>query len=193
MIPYMPSVIGISGYPGHGKDTVAKAFGLYGDFVKYSLADPLYELVSFTFGVPVDKLRDRSYKDLPMLELGNKSPRQVLQIVGTDYMRSINDHVWIDKFLDYYHKVTPSTQIVVPDVRFRNEQAEIKKLGGITIGVIDPRKPPDSKVISHKSEHDVPYLVNSATYKIINDSTIENLLLKVKDIFEHQESLGPII
>lgn len=127
--------IGLLGPANAGKDTVADMLceaipGLR----KVSFADALYEEVSQAFGVRVDKLRDRRTKEEPTPGLGlltcresgfhplledarAYSPREILELWGTQYRRAQQEDYWVRQAL----QVQPP--VIHPDVRFPDELA----------------------------------------------------------------------
>jgi len=126
-------ILGLAGQAGAGKDTVAdhlvKAYG----FVKFAFSDPLYAEVQAAYELPDQVLlRDRATKEVPSerLALVNcqsdefigvamgyiahesrhlhdmpLSPRQVLQLWGTEYRRAQDPHYWLNKAEAFIHKV----------------------------------------------------------------------------------------
>lgn len=65
-----------------------------------------------------------------------KTPRQLLQVVGTEVFRNcIDKDYWLNAF---QAQLKPGVNYVSDDARFSNERALIKKLGGYTIGIDRP-------------------------------------------------------
>lgn len=125
-------LIGLCGAAGSGKNTVADILG----WRQASFAAPLYRMVAVMTGVPVQSLQDRACKEQPIEWLG-KSPRQLLQTLGTEWGRAhVAEDVWIRATL---HEITPwleaGENVVVTDVRFDNEAAAIRAAGGRVIRV----------------------------------------------------------
>lgn len=123
-------IIGISGKRGSGKDTLADILQHRG-FEKLSLATLLKDRVAADFHVPVSLLKDPATKELPHKAFGGLSPREVMISYG-QFFRSIDPNFWI-KALDIpgWHKI--HSYVSVADVRFKNEAAYIKRLGGIIV------------------------------------------------------------
>jgi len=154
-------ILGLAGPAGVGKDTVAdylvKAYG----FVKFAFSDALYAEVQAAYNLPEQSLlRDRATKEEPTerLALVNcqsdefigvavqhiahesrhlhdlpLSPRQVLQLWGTEYRRAQEPHYWLSKNEDWLSRVradhlypehTPQ-YFVNTAVRFENERGWI--------------------------------------------------------------------
>lgn len=91
-----------------------------------SFAAPLYDIVSYITKIPVDKLQDQSYKEVPWTEstspipgLLGWTPRKLLQIVGTECFRS---NVHNDFWIQLAHKNCEQYDIaIIADCRFENE------------------------------------------------------------------------
>ncbi len=133
-------IITISGLKRSGKDEVANVLVKEG-FQKLSFASPLKDLCSRLYGDTLpftDAFKDLPFKepfavDVANLErefelLGYKSdlskhtvtfdtPRRMLQYIGTEVGRSIDDLIWI-KLLS---KLIGEGNYVIPDARFINE------------------------------------------------------------------------
>lgn len=133
-----------------------------------AFADPLYEEVAQAFGVQVDQLRNRATKETPAdwLTLGNcqvaefhealgsehwayeshykpRSPRQILQWWGTQYRRAQDPLYWVKRFEHRVrqHQEAGIQHIVVTDVRFADEAAATRALGGQIWRVHRPNLP----------------------------------------------------
>ncbi len=131
-------IIGICGLIGSGKGTVADILVEQG-FTKVSFADKLKDGVSTIFGWDrsllegdTDESREwREQEDSFWTEETGRTitPRIVLQEFGTECMRDGFDNgVWVSLLKKYM--IDNPSNYVVPDVRFRNEQNMIRKLGG---------------------------------------------------------------
>jgi len=131
-------IIGICGLIGSGKGTVADILVDQG-FKKVSFADKLKDGVSTIFGWDRAMLegdtdesrtwreqRDDFWSAETKMEV---TPRLVLQLFGTDCMRNgFDDGVWVS-LLKKTILETPGNY-VVPDVRFENEIAMLRDIGG---------------------------------------------------------------
>lgn len=131
-------IIGICGLIGSGKGTVADILVDQG-FKKVSFADKLKDGVSTIFGWDRAMLegdtdesrtwreqRDNFWSSETKMEV---TPRLVLQLFGTDCMRNgFDDGVWVS-LLKKTILDNPGNY-VVPDVRFENEIAMLRDIGG---------------------------------------------------------------
>jgi len=131
-------IIGICGLIGSGKGTVADILVDQG-FTKVSFADKLKDGVSTIFGWDRAMLegdtdesrtwreqRDDFWSAETKMEV---TPRLVLQLFGTDCMRNgFDDGVWVS-LLKKTILDNPGNY-VVPDVRFENEIAMLRDIGG---------------------------------------------------------------
>jgi hypothetical protein len=129
-----PIIIGIGHKKGVGKDTVANRLVDTHGFIRMSFADPLKEACRIIFHFTDAQL----YGDLKEVvdKRWGKTPRQILQMFGSDALRNIIDRdVWIKSLrFKIESKVlaepTKQLKIVVPDVRFPNEAEAIKAMDG---------------------------------------------------------------
>lgn len=141
----MNRLIGICGFIGSGKDTVAEYLVREHGFVRESYAGPLKDAVAAVFHWPRSWLEgltaeQRAWREqvdpwwAQRLNLPNLTPRWVLQQWGTEVCRrSFHDDVWIASM---EHKIAQSRHdIVISDCRFPNEIKSIKQQGGVVIWV----------------------------------------------------------
>jgi hypothetical protein len=138
-------IVGISGFQGSGKDTIADYLqNIYG-FKRDSFAATLKDAVAAVFGWDRELLEGRTTESRAWretvdpwwanrLNMPNLTPRLVLQKWGTEVARkSWHDDTWIAS-LEY--KLTKAhNDIVITDVRFPNEIKAVKDAGGIVIRV----------------------------------------------------------
>ena len=131
-------IIGICGLIGSGKGTVADILVDQG-FTKVSFADKLKDGVSTIYGWDRAMLegdtdesrtwreqRDDFWSAETKMEV---TPRLVLQLFGTDCMRNgFDDGVWVSLLKKTI--LDNPDNYVVPDVRFENEIAMLRDIGG---------------------------------------------------------------
>lgn len=170
-------IIGITGRAGAGKNTAAEALCEYEEvaFVK-----PLKDAVKILFNFTDEQLHDTKLKEVIDPRWG-KSPRQILQWLGTDCLRSeINEHFFL---LHMENKIQhlKSDNVVITDVRFDNEAKFIKERGGKIVKITRGEEKEDKE--AHSSEKGVS---DEFIDEIIaNDGTIEELFKKMV-FFEEQ-------
>ena len=115
------TVIGIVGKKFSGKDTCADFLVDNFYYKKFSFADGLKQVCKVAFLLSDAQVHDPSCKEI-IDERWGRTPRELMQIVGTDLFRTHFDrNVWL-KRLEFELESLPETQnIVIPDVRFENE------------------------------------------------------------------------
>lgn len=179
-------VIGLCGAANSGKNTVASLLG----FREVSFADPLYRMLAAMLDVSVDSLRDRRAKERIIPWLG-KSPRQLLQTLGTEWGRSVvAGDVWVRLAMREIGKT--SGNVAVTDVRFDNEAAMLKREFGAMIWRVE--RPGAATCVGHSSEAGIsPHLVdrtivNSGSLEALDAAVGEALNATLKDTSEGQSS-----
>ena len=161
-------IIGICGAMGSGKSTLARAISYrlnncVADFFEVSFSSSIKEMVVDLFGRPAKQvfmsaqLNYEKYKQLK--HPCGKTYRELLQIIGTDFFRSIYPNVWIDQMRML---VSDGDDYVISDVRFQNEFDFVKEQGGLMIGLTR-----NTQHNSHLSEN-VLDIVNASDYIIEN-------------------------
>jgi hypothetical protein len=139
-------LIGITGFIGAGKDTVAKML-VEKNCVQDSFAAPLKDLCASVFGWPRhllegDTIESREFRETPdlywtkKLSIDSFTPRLALQLVGTDVMRDhFNNNIWLNSLEYRIRAKSNNTNIVISDARFRNELDLIRHIGGVIVNV----------------------------------------------------------
>ena len=140
----MTMIIGVCGFIGSGKDTVADYLTNFHEFRRESFANSLKDAVSMVFGWDRTLLEGRTKQarewreeqdDWWTARLGMPiTPRWVLQYWGTEVCRkAFHDDIWI---ASVENKLRNSRDnIVISDCRFPNEIKSIREAGGIVIRV----------------------------------------------------------
>jgi len=144
-------IIGVTGFIGSGKDTVANYLTTFHGYKRISFAGTLKDSVAAVFGWDRDMLEGttkssrewREQLDLwwsERLGIPELTPRWVLQQWGTEVCREgFHNDIWVASVENQLRKAKDN--IVITDCRFTNEIEAIKNAGGITIRVERGEKP----------------------------------------------------
>jgi len=144
-------IIGICGFIGSGKDTIADYLTNFHGFRRESFANSLKDAVAQVFGWDRVMLEGRTKEArewrervdpwwAERLDMPNLTPRWILQYWGTEVCRKgFHDDIWIASL---EHKLLNSRDnIVISDCRFPNEIKSIKQAGGMVIRVVRGPEP----------------------------------------------------
>ena len=141
-------IIGLVGFIGAGKGTVADLLVERHAFIKESFANSVKDACATIFGwnrglLEGDSLESRAWREQKdewwSEKLGREfSPRLALQLMGTEAGRDVfHPDLWVHTVL---RRCKPSQYYVIADVRFPNEIKAIRDSGGCVIRV---RRGPD--------------------------------------------------
>lgn len=132
-------IIGLNGYAGCGKTTAANYLTENHGFIKMSFAKPLKEITSILFDLNEDQLYGDK-KDV-IDKRYNITPRLLYQVIGTELFRNefpkhikLKERIWVGCMRRKLEK-NKSKNIVIDDVRFKDEADLIKELGGYIINI----------------------------------------------------------
>jgi hypothetical protein len=192
-------IIGISGKKGSGKSTISEMFLTEGFYLD-SFATSVKDIAAIIFNYDRTKIEgftgeDRIWRENIDNEISNFlgrpfRPRDSLTIIGTEFGRNmIHPDIWIKTVFDRY-KSNENKNLVITDLRFPNEFESIKKHKGYTIRIHRPclqQNIPNNIVNEHISETalDSKEANSEFDYIIINDGTIEDLKIKIKNIINN--------
>lgn len=137
-------IIGVTGFIGSGKDTIADYLCTFHGFKRLSYAASLKDAVAAVFGWNREYLEGstktsrawREQKDVWWSErLGmDITPRWVLQYWGTEVCRNgFHKDIWVASVENKLRQTDEN--IVITDCRFSNEIQSIKNVGGYTMRV----------------------------------------------------------
>ena len=143
-------IIGICGFAGSGKDTIADYLQNIHQFRRESFAHTLKDAVSSVFGWDRDMLEGRTRESREWREQADPwwterlsmpvTPRLVLQVWGTEVARkSYHDDIWIASLENKLRKT--HDDVVISDCRFPNEIRAIKAANGVVIRVVRGPEP----------------------------------------------------
>ena len=132
-------IIGLTGPAGAGKDTVADYLCETHDFVRYSFAEPMRDMLEAMLAacdIDYAYLFERSLKEQPIPGL-DVSARHMMQTLGTEWGRALHPDWWVR--IAARHLGLPLApvhdRIVLSDVRFGNEAQMIRSHGGSIVRV----------------------------------------------------------
>ncbi len=205
-------IIGICGFIGSGKDTIADYLVNFHGFRRESFANTLKDAVAAVFGWDRTMLEGRTKEAREWREQvdfwwSNRldrqiTPRWVLQYWGTEVCRKgFHDDIWIASL---ENKLRNSRDdVVISDCRFPNEIDSIRKAGGKIIWVqrgdlpawynlaVDANKGINlafqelKRIGVHASE--TAWVGTDFDHIVDNNSTIDDLYNQIRDLLISQE------
>ena len=211
-------IIGICGFIGSGKDTVADYLVNFHEFRRESFASTLKDAVSAVFGWDRTMLEGRTKEAREWreqidpwwanrLDMPTLTPRWVLQYWGTEVCRkAFHDNIWIASLENKLRNSRDN--VVISDCRFPNEISSIKNAGGSIVWVRRGELPDwyqyalaanqlgsnmalnELKMRKiHASE--TAWVGTEFDHEIDNNSTIDDLYQKIQSIISDEVSLSP--
>lgn len=173
----MHRLIGLCGYAHNGKSLAAKYLFDKHEFINVKFAETLKDMLR-SLGLDHRHI-EGELKEVPCELLSGKTPRHAMRTLGAEWGRDQMDpNFWVNI---WRHKANTrlirGINVVCDDVRYENEVAAIKEMGGV-IWRIDRGIVPDN--IEHSSERpdllDVDAVVRNKGNKADLYKTLEALL-----------------
>lgn len=174
-------LVGLCGKKRSGKDTAGLYLVETYGFERHAFADPMKEAVyaldpmirigrgHMNLQTVVDELGWDTVKQMPEV-------RRLLQRFGTEMGRTLwGEDFWVDRA---FARVDLGADTVFTDVRFDNEDAAIRRRGGITIQIERPDTDTDDD--AHASE----VIDFTPRYIVVNDGSIEDLHRKLDALYK---------
>jgi len=135
------AIIGIVGFIGSGKGAVGEILEQRG-WIRDSFAAPLKDACAAIFGWPRELLEgdtevSRRWREIPDKFWSEKfgrpfAPREALQLMGTEAGRDVfHKDLWVSSLLNR----SKGKNIVITDVRFKNEIEHIQKNDGVVVRI----------------------------------------------------------
>lgn len=167
-------IIGLSGYARSGKDEIAKVLVEELGFTRVAFADPIRNML-----LEVNPYLEKNVRLVDVVaeygwDVAKAMPevRRLLQATGVSARTHISPTVWIDAAL----RNKNVKDIVVTDVRFRNEATVLRSMRDSKIWRVD--RPGIEAVNNHVSEHDLDDWTFDEV--IFNNGTLDDLRSLVK-------------
>jgi hypothetical protein len=210
-------IIGICGFIGSGKDTVADYLVNFHEFRRESFASTLKDAVAAVFGWDRTMLEGRTKEArewreqvdpwwAERLSMPTLTPRWVLQYWGTEVCRkAFHDDIWIASLENKLRN--SKDHVVISDCRFPNEIKSIKDSGGRIIWVTRGQLPEwydlaiDAnhghnlafqelkRLKIHASE--TAWVGTEFDHVIENDGTIDDLYKQIQSVISNEVTLLP--
>jgi hypothetical protein len=170
----MEKLIALTGVARSGKSTIAKELAKYG-YTRSKFSQTLKNMLLQIPGV-TEEMTEGKLKELPQSILGDRTPRDVMQTLGTEWGRDlVSNKIWLDA---WQRSVAHLKYVVVEDLRFPNEADLVKSLGGEIWSVTREGYTPDG----HSSETEMSKIYPDVIIK--NDSNKESLHAMLKGIVQ---------
>lgn len=164
-------LIGLTGHARSGKDSIGAHLVGAHDFRQISFAAPLRAMLMAGFDFSYASFEgDAKEREIPWI---GRSPRYLMQTLGTEWGRElVASDIWLRcaERRIVLGGGTGKVNWVITDVRFDNEAAFVRKLGGQVWRVVRPDAIP---VSPHASENGVSLTL--VDYTIENGSTLDEL------------------
>ena len=201
-------IIGVCGFIGSGKDTIADYLVGFHGYRRDSFAGTLKDAVAAVFGWDRELLEGRTPEArawreqvdqwwATRLNMPNLTPRWVLQYWGTEVCRkAFHDDIWIAALEARLSRRSDDT--VISDVRFPNEITSIRNAGGKIVWVkrgelpswcIMAGKANNGDVVAQTKLKELGVHVSETAWvgtefdhEIDNNGTIEELYTSIKNL-----------
>lgn len=172
-----PLLIGLSGKAGSGKTTLANYLVKQHGYKDFAFADKLKVVVGAAFDLSYDQLHGHS-KEIVDPRWG-RSPRWLMQFLGTDILRSHWPDIWIrhlrQTILDVL-SLFGQKPIVITDVRFIDEAEALRQLGAVLVRLERPGAGARAGIPDHISESELDaWKIWDWDFVINNSGTLEDL------------------
>lgn len=169
-----------SSRPQCGKSAAAQRLDWKHSFCSMKFAFPLKKMLGALFDevMPPSEVARRlegDLKEAPVVALSWATPRRMMQTLGTEWGRALDENFWVNAMeARLTRRVPPYPRIVVDDLRFPNEYDMLKRRGALMVKIV---RPGESVTPSHPSEgaldsHHFDVTIN-------NDGTLEDLYTQV--------------
>jgi hypothetical protein len=207
-------IIGLLGFIGSGKGTAGDILASHHGFVQDSFARPLKDAIAAIFGWDRQMLEGATAESREWREQADKfwsekfgfpfTPRQALQLMGTEAGRNVfHKDLWVISLIQR----NQGRNVVITDVRFKNEIKAVHDNGGIIVRVQRGPEPDwyevaktanvgtgDEQAVAlaammfskiHSSEWD--WIGSPINHTIYNDGTLADLQDNVRHVVQNQD------
>jgi hypothetical protein len=212
-------IIGVCGFIGSGKDTIADYLVNVHGFRRESFANTLKDAVAAVFGWDRVMLEGRTKEArewreqvdpwwAERLDMPNLTPRWVLQYWGTEVCRrGFHDDIWIASVENKLRR--SKDDIVISDCRFPNEIASIKQAGGVIV-CVNRGELPSWHIMAAKANKgdllaaeklkalgvhasETAWVGTDFDYVLDNNNSLDYLFKQVEEITQNEMQLNQLV
>lgn len=174
-------IVGVCGFIGSGKDTLADYLVNTHEFRRESFANTLKDAVAAVFGWDRTMLEGRTHQSrvwreqvdewwADRLNMPDLTPRWILQWWGTEVCRrGFHDDIWIASLENKLRN--SNDDIVISDCRFPNEIKAIRNAGGIVVRVTrgpDPEWYEDAESVNRGPDRNMTWSLSTQRMESLN-------------------------
>lgn len=162
-------IIGLTGFAGSGKTTVARHLVTGHGFTLVKFAGPLKGMLRAL--ALNDREIEGDLKEVPSEKLNGRSPREAMQLLGTEWGRKyFGEDFWVKLGITTANGIVKfGGKAVLDDCRFPNEAEAIRQAGGYVIRIARQGVGP---INAHASDNQEIW----PDWVIPNDYSIEELI-----------------
>uniref|UniRef100_A0A6C0KUV3 Deoxynucleoside monophosphate kinase n=1 Tax=viral metagenome TaxID=1070528 RepID=A0A6C0KUV3_9ZZZZ len=184
----LPNIIGLLGRARRGKDTVANyIIKKYPCYTNIKLSKPIKDAAKSLYDFTYEQL-EGSQKEI-IDPRWNISPRDAMVFITSTFMNKMGTDFFSKRLFGEFDVRSPAEvaaqkHIIISDVRYENDLAEIKKRNGIIIKIIRDIEP------YHEWESQIDTFTvmtnggeNTCQYTISNNGSLADLYKSIDDIF----------
>jgi len=173
-------IVAFTGKMFSGKTTAAQFLVENCGYTRIPFCETLKQMCA-AMGLSDEQLYG-SEKNTPSTVFCGKTPRYIMQTLGTDWARKmIGEDIWVNLWeinvLKQMQKF--ESKIVIDDLRFPNEAKMVNRLGGKVLKIVRPLTN-DEAVSKHPSE---VLMDGILCEELHNDSTMEAFETQLKERF----------
>jgi dephospho-CoA kinase len=174
-------IVGLVGLKQSGKTTIADYLVSKYNFVQLSFADNLKKACQIIFHFTDNQVNGDEKEIID--QRWNKTPRQILQYVGTNLFRdNFDSQIWIKSLaLSIDQLIKQNINIVIADVRFINEAKFIQSYDNSYLIRIE-RELCNSSSDTHASELENNMI--DCDYEIKNNKSLTELYKNVQKLYQ---------
>lgn len=169
----MSELFVFSGAIGTGKSLAAEYLSIQYDFNRISFAEKLKEMAkAVTFDGRIDKKRDR----------------KLLQFLGTDYYRSIDEDYWLRPVVERIEYIfSHGGNVVIDDARFENEFKGLQQFNATFVHILSSESDISDRLLDRDGTTNtgiIEHVSENAIGRIFADELVYNDKTKAEFVKE---------
>lgn len=191
MTPALPPLIALHGSAGSGKSVVARHLKFEHKFQVVKFAGPLKAALRAILAeagednVSIEEMIEGKLKESRVAVLGMSTPRRAMQTLGTEWGRDCMDsYFWVRLAANKISRLRRAgIPVVVDDMRFDNELAAIRKMGGFAVEIVRPQY--THEMYAEDPSHVSETALKGLDARLSNDAFLSDLRTKVDHMLEN--------